>query len=49
MAKEASGETAEPNTLEDQWGDKREWDPDRYPEGSPAREGKITKPSGRVG
>jgi len=44
-----TGEAAEPNTLKDKWGNEREWDPQRYPEDSPAREGHITKPSGQGG
>ena len=50
MAKEATtGEEAESNVLKDRWGDERPWDPERYPEDSAAREGKITKPSGQGG
>ena len=51
MAKqeESTGETAEPNTLKDRWGNEHPYDPERYPEGSAAREGKITKPSGQGG
>jgi hypothetical protein len=44
-----TGEPAEPNTLKDQWGNERPWEGERYPEDSPAREGKITKPSGQGG
>lgn len=33
----------------DQWGNKREQNLDRFPEGSPAREGKTTAPSGQGG
>ena len=33
----------------DQFGETREGDRDRYPEGSPAREGQTTRPSGQGG
>ena len=51
MAKDeaTTGEAAEPNTLKDRWGNERKWDGERYPEGSAAREGHITKPSGTGG
>ena len=44
-----TGEAAEPNTLKDKFGIERPYDPEKYPEGSPAREGSTTKPSGQGG
>ena len=49
MSKEASGDAAESNVLKDQWGREHDWDAERYPDGSPAKEGNITKPSGQGG
>lgn len=50
-ATEAGGtqQPAEPNTLTDQFGNERTWDAEKYPEGSAARDGTITKPSGAGG
>lgn len=45
----AENDTAEPNTLKDKFGNEREYDAERYPEGSAAREGNITPPSGQGG
>jgi hypothetical protein len=41
--------TTEDNTLEDQWGNKREIDTEKYPDDSPAHQGVHTPPSGRGG
>jgi hypothetical protein len=49
MPEAHANEQAEPNTLKDKWGEEHKWDPERYPEDSAAREGKITKPSGQGG
>jgi hypothetical protein len=42
-------EQAEPNTLKDRWGNERPYDPEKYPDDSPAHKGDITKPSGQGG
>jgi hypothetical protein len=47
--KNEQSEQAEPNTLKDRWGNERPYDPELYPEGSAAREGKVTGPSGQGG
>ena len=44
-----AGEEAEPNTLKDMLGEERPYDPERYPDGSAAKEGHITRPSGQGG
>ena len=49
MPEQHSGEQAEPNTLKNRDGEEQKWDPQDYPDGSPAREGHITKPSGQGG
>jgi hypothetical protein len=51
MAKDeaTTGEKAEPNVLKDRLGDERPWDPEKYPDDSPAKKGHITKPSGQGG
>jgi hypothetical protein len=51
MAKDETqvGEEAEPNFIKDRWGNERRWEGEKYPDGSPAHEGHITKPSGQGG
>jgi hypothetical protein len=46
---EPVGEEAEPNFVKDRWGEERRWEGEKYPDGSPAHEGHITKPSGQGG
>ena len=46
---EVTGEKAESNVLKDRWGNERPWDPEKYPDDSPAKRGHITKPSGQGG
>lgn len=45
----STGQDAESNVLKNQFGEDVPWDGDRYPDGSPAKEGKSTKPSGQGG
>jgi hypothetical protein len=48
MAKDTKRETVDLEAPKDQWGNTHE-DRERYPEGSAAREGKSTPPSGQGG
>jgi hypothetical protein len=45
----STGEKVSFEPLKDHFGEPAEYDPDRYPEGSPAREGSMTRPSGQGG
>jgi hypothetical protein len=45
----STGKTVPLEAPEDHFGNKHEGDRDRYPEGSPAREGQTTRPSGQGG
>ena len=45
----STGETAEPNTLKDKFGIERPYDGEKYPDESPAHQGRTTKPSGQGG